>query len=81
MGVTIFAAKLGELKRIQISIKSTDTVNDKLLKAWNLACKVSAMIREARITRGSPIKLCILDVMNVVLNGAAARKQIVTLYL
>jgi hypothetical protein len=49
-GVTFFAGKLGELKRIQVFIKSIATVKDKLLNARNPASKVSVMTGEAHMT-------------------------------
>jgi hypothetical protein len=50
-------------------------VNDKLLEAWTPASMVSAMTGEAVVTKGSPMKLRNLDVVNVVLNRTASRKE------
>jgi hypothetical protein len=73
--MTFFAAKHGELKKIKIFIQSTATVNY-VTGSLESSKQGVRLTGEAHMTRGNLIKLCIIEVSNVVFNGTSARKGI-----
>jgi hypothetical protein len=73
--ITFFSSKHGEPKRIQIFIQSTAAVNY-VTGSLESSKQGVSLTGEAHMTRGNLIKLCIIDVSNVVFNGPSARKEI-----